>query len=308
MIEFKTPPLIAPDASIIGVITEGCTLDAEGVRRFGPSEAVPTGAGNYIAEHPLSQADAVTKARAISKLVGLRRAGSTFVLISHDEPLLERCADEIWWLRNGELIARGDPAEILPLYRRHVAQKLRAAGEGQEAALAPTLRNGDGRAVLETIELTGENGGPSIVFRSGEPVAIRVTVKYLAAVEEPVVGILIRTRIGLNVYGTNTQLEQLHAGPVKAGDSLRITYRFRCDLCPGDYTVTAASHDPDGVWHDWREDAVAFAVSDARYTAGVANLRAQVVVEHQASMEGEGRFGSNHEDMDSAAHRESRDA
>jgi len=30
------------------------------------------------------------------------------------------------------------------------------------------------------------------------------------------------------------------------------------------------------VWHDWLEDAVAFSVSDSRYTAGVANLRAQV--------------------------------
>ena len=35
-----------------------------------------------------------------------------------------------------------------------------------------------------------------------------------------------------------------------------------------------ASHDPDGVWHDWLEDAVAFSVTDGRYTAGVANLRA----------------------------------
>ena len=46
--------------------------------------------------------------------------------------------------------------------------------------------------------------------------------------------------------------------------------------CPGEYTVTAASHDPDGVWHDWLEDAAGFSVADDRYTAGVANLRATV--------------------------------
>jgi lipopolysaccharide transport system ATP-binding protein len=39
-----------------------------------------------------------------------------------------------------------------------------------------------------------------------------------------------------------------------------------------------ASHDPDGLWHDWLEDAVSFAVGDDRYTAGVANLRATVTV------------------------------
>ena len=57
---------------------------------------------------------------------------------------------------------------------------------------------------------------------------------------------------------------------------MRVTYKFHCTLCPGEYTVTAASHDPDGLWHDWMEDAVGFSVSDSRYTAGVANLRARV--------------------------------
>jgi hypothetical protein len=170
---------------------------------------------------------------------------------------------------------------VLPLYRRYVARKLREAGEGEVAKVAAALRDGDGRAVLENIELIGESGLASTVWRSGEPVSIRVTVRYTKRVEDPVIGILIRTRIGLNVYGTNTELEQIHAGPVEAGDVLKVTCRFKCELCPGDYTVTAASHDPDGVWHDWQEDAVAFAVADSRYTAGVANLRAQMVAELQ---------------------------
>jgi hypothetical protein len=44
----------------------------------------------------------------------------------------------------------------------------------------------------------------------------------------------------------------------------------------GEYTLTAASHDPDGTAHDWIDDAVAFVATDSRYTAGVANLRAKV--------------------------------
>jgi len=93
-------------------------------------------------------------------------------------------------------------------------------------------------------------------------------------VEDPVVGMMIRTRIGLNVYGTNTELEKLRLGPCAPGDALEISFGFRCELCPQEYTLTVASHDPDGVWHDWLEDALAFSVSDTRYTAGVANLRA----------------------------------
>ncbi|MDP9169412.1 MAG: Wzt carbohydrate-binding domain-containing protein [Acidobacteriota bacterium] len=280
MIEFESHALIAPDGSVVGVIEEGgAQLGAANLQRLGPFEPLPQLPGNYLLEHPLATSDALTRLQALSLLGRLRRAGATFVLISHDEPLLEQCADEIWWLRGDAIVARGHPSEVLPLYRAHVAQALRATGAGSVAPLAPTSRNGDGRASLENIELLSNDGQPATVWLSGEPAAIKVTVRFAAPVADPVVGILIRTRIGLNVYGTNTELEQLHPGPLGAGDILTVTFRFQCDLCPGDYTVTAASHDPDGVWHDWQEDAVAFAVADARYTAGVANLRARVHAE-----------------------------
>jgi lipopolysaccharide transport system ATP-binding protein len=93
-----------------------------------------------------------------------------------------------------------------------------------------------------------------------------------------VIGILIRNRIGLDVFGTNTELEKVVLGNRPAGDTVRITFRFDCQLCPQDYTLTVASHDPDGTRHDWIEEAVAISVTDSRYTAGVANLHAQVTI------------------------------
>jgi lipopolysaccharide transport system ATP-binding protein len=277
MIRFTTPDLTALDGSIIGVLAEGGGgLDAPGVTKVQPGDALPERPGNFILDHALAQCDAVAKARAVARLVQLRRAGATIILISHDEGLLESCADEIWWIRGTTPIARGDAADVMPRYRRHVAEALRTAGENELPRLEPTMRKGDGRAELESVELIGEQGAPATVWRSGEAVSIRVTVRFAKAVEDPVVGIMIRNRIGLNVYGTNTELEKLRLGPVGAGDTLRVSYRFRCDLCPGEYTVTAASHDPDGLWHDWMEDAVAVSVTDTRYTAGVANLKALV--------------------------------
>jgi lipopolysaccharide transport system ATP-binding protein len=285
MIEFTAPgpdapSLTAPDGSIVGLIEEGLgSLTAQNAIHLGPGDPIPETFGNYVLDHTLSRCDAVTKSQAVARMVRLRRAGSTIVLISHDEALLESCADEIWWTCNGRLIARGDPSDVLFQYRRHVSEALRVSGQGVTAPISPTMRQGDGRAVLEQIELLGDTGSPATVFRSGEAVAIRVTLRFASRVADPVVGIMIRTRIGLNVYGTNTELERLKLGPAEPGNTIRVTYRFRCDVCPGEYTVTAASHDPDGVWHDWMEDAVAFSVSDSRYTAGVANLRAEVECE-----------------------------
>jgi hypothetical protein len=271
--------LTAPDGSIIGIIEEGRGLGAPDAIVVHPGDPMPDVPGNYVLDHALSRSDAVTKSKAVARFVQLRRAGATIALVSHDEPLLESCADEIWWIRDGALIARGDPSDVLARYRRHIVEVLRVSGENQLPRLSPTMRNGDGRASLEQVELLGENGNPATVFRSGEDVTIRITARFANAVADPVIGIMIRTRIGLNVYGTNTELEQLKLGPVEPGDAVRVSYRLRCDLCPGEYTVTAASHDPDGVWHDWMEDAVAFSVSDSRYTAGVANLKARVEAE-----------------------------
>jgi lipopolysaccharide transport system ATP-binding protein len=165
---------------------------------------------------------------------------------------------------------------MLAKYRKHVAGRLRAWGESVTPPLAPTVRRGDGRAEILRVETVGENGKPTMVWRSGERAVVRVTVRFREPVADPVVGIMIRTRIGLNVYGTNSELEQLKLGPCKADSTLSLAFAFWCELCPGEYTLTVASHDPDGVWHDWLEDAVAFSVSDSRYTAGVANLHAQV--------------------------------
>jgi lipopolysaccharide transport system ATP-binding protein len=276
MISFPGLNLIAPTGSIIGVIAEGaCSLDAD-APRIAAGEAVPEVPGDYILDHTLALADSIAKAKAMARLISLRGMGATIVLVSYDEPLLEACADEIWWLRGNDVVGRGDPAEVLAKYRAHVAEALRTAGRGQIAPLSPTMRRGDGRAAVEQIELSGSDGQPANVWKSGETATIAVTVRFLAHVDDPVVGIMIRTRVGLNVYGTNTELEQLRLGPVDAGEVVRVTFQFRCDLCPGQYTVTAASHDPDGLWHDWLEDAVAFSVADSRYTAGVANLRATV--------------------------------
>jgi hypothetical protein len=144
--------------------------------------------------------------------------------------------------------------------------------------LAPAFRRGDGRAEIQSIETLGAAGKPTIVWKSGEMVGVCATVAFHEAAENPVLGLLIRTQIGFEVYGTNTQLEQISLGPRKPGDSVTVTFSFLCDLCPQAYTITMASHDPDGTAHDWLDDAIAITVTDERYTAGVANLRAKVTI------------------------------
>jgi energy-coupling factor transporter ATP-binding protein EcfA2 len=233
-------------------------------------------------DQALATQDALVRARTLTGLDRLRRSGSTVLLASHEDRLLETLCDEVWWLEAGGLAGRGDPRETMTQYRRFVADQVRAWGETILPRLAPSFRRGDGRAEVISIETLGPEDQPTIVWKSREHVKVRATVRFHEAIENPVIGMLIRTQIGFEVYGTNTELEGLKIGPRLAGDSATLVFSFLCDLCPQAYTITLASHDPDGTAHDWLDDAVAITVVDDRPTAGVANLRAKVVVEPRA--------------------------
>jgi hypothetical protein len=307
-IEFKNvsaPPLtgfraVAPPGAIIGVIGEKGSGVTEllklacGVLKPEAGEVVAPPERRFVAlgdtlnlapaavvglDQALATQDAMVRARTLTGLDRLRRAGTTVLLASHEDRLLEMLCDEVWWIEAGHLAAKGDPRETLRKYKRAVSEKIRAWGETIPPRLAPSYRRGDGRAEVISIETLGTDGKPTIVWKSGEMVSIKATVRFHEAVQDPVLGILIRTQIGFEVYGTNTELEGVKIGPRAPGDSVTLTISFLCDLCPHPYTLTVASHDPDGTAHDWLEDAVAFTVTDERYTAGVANLRAKVVLE-----------------------------
>lgn len=296
----KDLTIAAPASAIIGVIgikNAGVTellklacdqmepqqgeIKAGPQRRYlAPGDSVNLAPADVIAlDQTLATQDALVRTRTVTGLDRLRRAGATVLLASHEERLLETLCDEVWWLEGGEIAAKGDPRQTLAQYRRFVADQVRAWGETIPPRLAPSSRRGDGRAEVVSIETLGANGQPTIVWKSGEYVGVRATVRFHEAVTGPVIGMLIRTRIGFEVYGTNTDREQVRMGPCKAGDAVTVLFQFLCDLCPQAYTLTLASHDPDGAVHDWIEDAVAFTVADERGTPGVANLRAKVTVE-----------------------------
>src|SRR5690349_19958391 len=292
--------VVAPPGVIIGVIGEKASGVTELLKLAGGAvqpqsgEVVAGPERRYVAlgeslnlapaavialDHSLAIQDAVVRARTLTGLDRMRRAGATVLLASHEDSLLELLCDEVWWLDGGRIAAKGDAKETLAKYRRHVAERVRAWGETIPARLAPAFRHGDGRAELLSIETFGPEGKPTIVWKSGEMASVRATVQYNQAVEDPVLGLLIRTQVGFEVYGTNTELERIKLGPRAAGDSVTVAFSFLCDLCPRAYTLTMASHDPDGTVHDWLDDAIAVTVTDERPTAGVANLRAKVTVE-----------------------------
>jgi len=303
------PPLqdfraVAPSGAIIGIIGDKGSGASEilklagGVATPEKGEVVGDPQRRYVGvgellnlapaavlalDQALAVQDGVVRARTLTGLDRLRRNGATVFLASHELGLLELLSDEVWWIQDGQLAAKGDPKETLTKYRRNLADKIRGWGETIPPRLTPSYRRGNGHAEVISLETLGSDQHPTIVWRSGEMVTVRASIRFHEAVEEPVIGLLIRTQIGFEVYGTNTELEHVAISAATPGETLVVRFTFLCDLCPGAYTLTLASHEPDGTAHDWLDDAVAITITDDRYTAGVANLHAKVTAEKQVA-------------------------
>ncbi len=228
-----------------------------------------------VVDEALAVGDAVFANRCVRKFEELRERKITVLFVSHDLGLVKQLSHRAILLVGGRIHAQGEPNQVINQYIGLVLEKQRAE-TAPRGKLAAGFRHGDLTSEVLDVQLLGERGEPVQAVSSGEALRVRVRCVFHEAKADPMVGILIRNRIGMDVYGTNTRVEQVGLGEFEAGDELELEFRFECWLAPQQYTVTVATQNADGTSHDWLDDVLAFEVLDARQLAGVANLRAQI--------------------------------
>ena len=228
-----------------------------------------------IVDEALAVGDAVFANRCVRKFEELRERKITVLFVSHDLGLVKALSDRAILLLHGRIEAEGAPSDVINRYIGLVLDQQRTP-QRKEDRVRGSFRHGDGTSEIMGVEILNARGEAVASVASGEPVTVRVRSRFHSAVHDPMVGILVRTRIGMDVYGTNTRIEQMELGEFQAGDELEVDFHLECWLTPQSYTLTVATQNADGTSHDWLDDAIAFDVVDTRVAAGVANLRAKV--------------------------------
>jgi len=243
--------------------------------RLAFSTAIHVDPDILIVDEALAVGDAVFANRCVRKFQELRERKITVLFVSHDLGLVKQLSDRAILLLHGRIEAQGKPSDVINRYIGLVLEK-QEPKDRKEDRIRASFRHGDGSSEILEVKLLNGRGEPATTVASGEPITVRVRSRFRQAKSDPMVGILIRTRIGMDVYGTNTRIERAELGDFQAGDELEVDFRIECWLTPQQYTLTVATQNPDGSSHDWLDDAIAFEVVDARVAAGVANLRAKV--------------------------------
>jgi ABC-type polysaccharide/polyol phosphate transport system ATPase subunit len=248
-----------------------------------------------IIDEALAVGDAVFQHRCLRRINELHERGATVLFVSHDAAAVRALCSRAILLRAGSVIADGKPADVLNLYQKIIMEREQAyeaesgaaspASPQPDETLAPlsfAYRHGDGSAEIVGAELTDDNGARVEIVESGEPLTLRLVVRFHQHVDDPVMGFLIRNSHGIHAYGTNTKEQQISFGALESGEVVEVSFAFRCWLGVDQYTISLAVHSREGQAYDWLDAALFLRVTSVTLTEGLANLNASVAVRQRA--------------------------
>lgn len=250
-----------------------------------------------IVDEALAVGDAIFASRCVQKFEELRRKNVTVLLVSHDLGLIKRLADRAAFMLDGRIVMQGAPKDAVNRYVGFVLDRERASKERSTGLLEESIaakssfRHGDGASRVTDVRILNSSGEICHTFRPGESIVLRIRAAFQKAVTNPVVGILIRNRIGMDIFGTNTRLEGADLGDFEPGEEITVEFELDCLLSRQEYTVTVAVQYWNGLSQDWLDDVLDFHVEDTKDVAGVLNLNTRV--RHQKVITAPGREHSS---------------
>lgn len=203
-----------------------------------------------LIDEVLAVGDADFQRKCFNYFKSLKRSGTTVVFVSHDMDAVREYCDRAILIEKSEIIESGDTDKVAQKYT-----KLFSETSNQTIAGDESNRWGNGKIKTSSIE----------AFSSAEQVKIQHVIKSSKQVDNPVIGIRIRSASGESITGTNTILEKKKIGIINAESSVKLEWTLPNILADGDYFIDPAILDSDGITVcDWWDEATSFTIRKDR--------------------------------------------
>ncbi len=238
--------------------------------RLGFSVAASVDPDILLIDEALSVGDEHFKGKCINRLNEFREQGKTTIFVSHDMGAVKSMCQWVILMDQGEVVEQGSAETVSDEYLKRVHargnQRLSELNRGTNQY----PRWGTGEIETLAIELCGEGGRPTHVFRPGEPFLVRVAFRAVRPAREPVFGLGIFRSDGTYINGSNHlwREQPIHVRDLAAGEEGSVEMEFEAlPLLQGQYYLTIYVYDhakaaPTAIDH--REHAAIFEVVDAR--------------------------------------------
>lgn len=268
--------------------------------RLAFSVATATRPQILILDETLSVGDAYFGHKCIRRIQEFQGAGTTILFVSHDPAAVKTLCERALLLDRGRLIQDGPPDRVLDYYNALIAKREanQEIFQAEASGGGTTTRSGTFQARVADIDLLDVQARPARAFSVGERGRIRARVEFTSTVVAPTVGILIRDRVGNDVFGTNS----FHVAPIEgtyeAGDEITVDFDVQLNLGAGAYTLTVAVHSEASHLvrnYDWWDKVIGFQIVPGPEPPfiGSAWLPVRLHVERHGRMVASGHRTSN---------------
>jgi lipopolysaccharide transport system ATP-binding protein len=252
-----------------------------------------------LVDEALSVGDVYFQQRCMRKIRRMKQEGKTILFVSHDMGAVKNLCDAAVWLEHGAIKEIGEPDDVVGKYlaamtlrRDPYAQELpknmTAARAANASVAVPVVRSlpnvdhrwGNGHAEVIGIQLLDEAGFPCEKAEHGDQITTRISVAFHHDVACPIVGFMVRNRLGEDISGLNTSAEGLQLPPARAGQCFTVDFKLKLPLlAPGNYHFSPAVADgthEEYVMCDWVENAVSLALMKKTTVYGYMKFDCQV--------------------------------
>lgn len=219
-----------------------------------------------IVDEALAVGDAYFQAKCMRRIREFRASGKTLLFVSHDPGSVKSLCDRAYLLHRGEVLDEGSPEQVFNCYNSLISMKEHGEDITPAAKMltdAMKKRSGNKKIEISDVSIFNEANLKTESITSGEVITIELDLKAYDDVPNPTIGILIRDRLGNDIFGTNSHFLGSVTGLFNKGETKKARYRMKLDLGPNIYTLTVAIHsDETHVTenYDWINEALVFRV------------------------------------------------
>lgn len=234
----------------------------------------------------------------------------TLIFVSHDTSSVINLCDKAIWLHEGEVADIGPAKSVCYKYLKSVLQdsygnnytlKDVKASENEQIETSdieePNLKyphkytqlmsvrdnqqesNGwqTGSAEITNISIRQYSENIQNIFRGGERVVLNIHAKAYKKIEKPILGFLVRDKLGQDLFGENTlSYTEFNPITVDPGENITGEFVFRMPMLPnGSYSVMCSVAEgtlENNIQHHWLHEAIIIHVESSTVRWGLMGI------------------------------------
>jgi lipopolysaccharide transport system ATP-binding protein len=259
-----------------------------------------------VVDEALAVGDAVFTQKCMRFIRRFQENG-TLIFVSHDTASVQNLCKSGIWLKNGKIEQAGTAKSVSEAYLQYTLQEIYGeeskltsmtpAANGYvttpETEVPPSIDYGavasvrdnidaakgwkTSRAEILSVSLARLSPGQDGVLEGGERVRMTVRAKAHETLQNPILGFLVRDRLGQDLFGENTlPFTNRVPTPIGAGMTFEGVFEFIFPMLPnGQYAVMASVANGDlhsNVQHHWMHDALIINVSSSKIRWGLVGI------------------------------------